>query len=370
MTKHATAKSSTHRPYGQTRWRLLSRPFSEQVRAVRPVVVQPKLRLGPVDDAYEQEADGVAKHFVTCMSGSARRGGPRLPKIQPLAGNGGAALVPLEISDGIEATKRRGQTLPKVIREETRNAFGTGFDGVRVHIDEYADRLNHLLGANAFTTGHDIYFRRGKYCPETDRGKYLLAHELTHVVQQEIARPSRSERQLAVTDRAGLGSLTLQRSSTEGIFTTKSKKKIASSTIAQSGYNFIEAGRDFQDFHIASTDAGARNASMLRVGEDKEISSNTVVMDSLDEIENKVLNTEWGDNSLRMERLTNGLELWHVRITCRHRSYTYGGNQNNRTLSAQPVTTVDGGVWLKVRMTPKSVHGPRLIKLVGVAGLG
>src|SRR5262249_34009533 len=59
---------------------------------------------------------------------------------------------------------------------------------VRVHTDAGADGLNRSLSAKAFTTGRDIYFRQGEYNPGGSGGRELLAHELTHVVQQNPAK--------------------------------------------------------------------------------------------------------------------------------------------------------------------------------------
>jgi hypothetical protein len=68
------------------------------------------------------------------------------------------------------------------------SAFGTNFGGVRIHTDAEANKLNRELSALAFTTGSDIFFRDGQYSPDTSGGRELLAHELTHVVQQSGAR--------------------------------------------------------------------------------------------------------------------------------------------------------------------------------------
>ena len=64
------------------------------------------------------------------------------------------------------------------------SAFGAGFGGVRVHTGAEADALSAALSARAFTAGQDIFFRRGEYAPQSSTGRQLLAHELTHVVQQ------------------------------------------------------------------------------------------------------------------------------------------------------------------------------------------
>ncbi len=62
--------------------------------------------------------------------------------------------------------------------------FGTDFSNVKVHTDSSAVQMNQDIQAQAFTHGQDIYFNSGKYSPDTNEGKSLLAHELTHVVQQ------------------------------------------------------------------------------------------------------------------------------------------------------------------------------------------
>ncbi|MBR8841045.1 MAG: DUF4157 domain-containing protein [Stigonema ocellatum SAG 48.90 = DSM 106950] len=69
-------------------------------------------------------------------------------------------------------------------RVQMVQAFGTDFSGVKVHTDSRSDHLNKSVQARAFTTGQDIFFRQGEYSPGSHSGQELLAHELTHVVQQ------------------------------------------------------------------------------------------------------------------------------------------------------------------------------------------
>ena len=64
------------------------------------------------------------------------------------------------------------------------NAFGKDFSNVRIHTDQAAVDMNRQLKSQAFTHGKDIYFNQGRFNPESKTGKQLLAHELTHVVQQ------------------------------------------------------------------------------------------------------------------------------------------------------------------------------------------
>ncbi|MCP4666518.1 MAG: DUF4157 domain-containing protein, partial [Deltaproteobacteria bacterium] len=67
-------------------------------------------------------------------------------------------------------------------------AFGVDLGGVRVHADHQADQLNRSLRASAFATGQDIFLRQGEYNPQSHSGQELLAHELTHVMQQNKSR--------------------------------------------------------------------------------------------------------------------------------------------------------------------------------------
>jgi hypothetical protein len=89
-----------------------------------------------------------------------------------------------------------GSSLPKQSRAFMESRFGTDFGAVRVHTDNRATGMAKALNAQAFTGGRDIYFGAGRYSPGTASGDRLLAHELTHVIQQgsssETQGPSRS----------------------------------------------------------------------------------------------------------------------------------------------------------------------------------
>ncbi|WP_344941074.1 DUF4157 domain-containing protein [Sphaerisporangium flaviroseum] len=74
------------------------------------------------------------------------------------------------------------------VAEMMGRRLGADLGRVRVHTDARADRLAESLNAQAFTTGNDVFFRRGRYAPSTGEGRRLLAHELTHVVQQSHGR--------------------------------------------------------------------------------------------------------------------------------------------------------------------------------------
>ena len=94
-----------------------------------------------------------------------------------------------EIERTIHGARGGGHALDSGVRARMEPAFKADFGGVRVHTDSRADTLNRSLRARAFTTGQDIFFKQGEYRPGSSSGRELLAHELTHVAQQEDAAP-------------------------------------------------------------------------------------------------------------------------------------------------------------------------------------
>jgi hypothetical protein len=95
--------------------------------------------------------------------------------------------APDELESSIQQARSGGQPLAENVRAPMEQAFGVDFGGVRIHADSQADQLNQSIQARAFTTGQDVFFRQGEYNPGSRGGQELLAHELTHVVQQNGA---------------------------------------------------------------------------------------------------------------------------------------------------------------------------------------
>jgi hypothetical protein len=81
-------------------------------------------------------------------------------------------------------THSGAQPIDAGTRSQMESAFGESFGDVHVHTGKEAGAVSEQLGARAFTSGRDIYFKEGEYNPSTREGQELLAHELTHVVQQ------------------------------------------------------------------------------------------------------------------------------------------------------------------------------------------
>jgi LAS superfamily LD-carboxypeptidase LdcB len=110
------------------------------------------------------------------------------------AGNGDASQVghrpnqtsPVtsNLETGINSMMGGGQPLSESVRAYFEPRFGQSFDHVRLHVDSHAAEYADALGARAFTLGQDVFFGAGQFTPENAPGRQLLAHELTHVIQQ------------------------------------------------------------------------------------------------------------------------------------------------------------------------------------------
>ncbi|SHF74268.1 eCIS core domain-containing protein [Flavobacterium defluvii] len=87
----------------------------------------------------------------------------------------------------LNSSKGGGSPLSGKVKTEMESGIGADFSNVRIHNDSNAVKMNQQLGAQAFATGNNIYFNEGKYNPNSQDGKHLLAHELTHTVQQGAA---------------------------------------------------------------------------------------------------------------------------------------------------------------------------------------
>ncbi|WP_293073528.1 DUF4157 domain-containing protein [Moorena sp. SIO4A5] len=160
--------------------------------------VQAKLTIGEAGDKYELEADRVASEVVdrintpvtshSTQPESIQAQGQqdelmRKPMVQLQSVEGGMAATP-ELESSIQQAKGSGMPIAESIRKPMEQSFGADFSGVRVHADAQSNQLNQSIQARAFTTGKDIFFRQGEYNPGSRGGQELIAHELTHVVQQ------------------------------------------------------------------------------------------------------------------------------------------------------------------------------------------
>jgi len=129
-------------------------------------------------------------------------GASNLANLQQQVGNRAVQLLVAQRSGGgqdaytldertagrIKQERGGGQPMEDGVQGEMSQAMGRDLGDVRVHEDAEADRLSRQVDARAFTVGKDVFFRRGEYTPHSSEGKELLAHELTHVVDQSEGR--------------------------------------------------------------------------------------------------------------------------------------------------------------------------------------
>jgi len=190
-SKAITSKSPGSEHAGRSK---SEKPTSEQessptwqMLAMRPGGVQAKLTVSQPDDPFEQEADRVADRVM-------RMEAPGVTVQRKCAGceeeeqlqrkETGSEAVETTPSMVHGSLTSSGAPLDSTTRTYMEQRFGHDFDKVRVHTGGQADTAARQINSLAFTLGNDVVFREGQYAPHSNEGRRLLAHELTHVVQQ------------------------------------------------------------------------------------------------------------------------------------------------------------------------------------------
>ncbi len=172
-----------------------------------PGILQAKLRIGAVNDPLEHEADRVADHVMRMPASEvALTSAPQQisrkcaecaedeEKLQMKEAGPQAATA--EASASVhEVLRAPGQPLDAATRAYFEPRFGQDFSRVRVHTGAAAGQSAQAVNARAYTVGHDIIFAPGQYSPTVSDGQKLIAHELTHVLQQQSSVPINGGRQ-------------------------------------------------------------------------------------------------------------------------------------------------------------------------------
>lgn len=148
-------------------------------RAAVPPVGNPDE--GEGDDEIALSADGASFDEIARDAAGAGFGGEDRAVHDP-------------VENAIDRKRGEGQPLEKNVQSQMEGHLGSDFSDVRVHTDGESDSLNRSLNAKAFTTGKDVFFSSGAYEPGSHSGQKLIAHELTHVVQQGGAVQKKSAR--------------------------------------------------------------------------------------------------------------------------------------------------------------------------------
>lgn len=187
--------------------------YEREAEHMADQVVQTKLTVGQPDDMYEREADSVADQVIQRMAIATPVQGPVSPvKVQRkpifesnnpeylqrkcaaceqeeklLQKKGGPSAAPASVETQLQSSKGSGSPLPAKVSEQMGDAMGADFSNIKIHTDSRAVQMNKDLHAQAFTHGNHIYFNSGKYNTAHSSGQHLLAHELTHTIQQGAA---------------------------------------------------------------------------------------------------------------------------------------------------------------------------------------
>lgn len=156
-------------------------------------VVQAQLETTTPGDAYEQEADRTADMVMrkidgACTSEATLTCHCPTPTISCFGGT--SMPISSEMENQLQTMQGGGHAMPDALRSQMEHSFGHDFSNVRLHTDSVAADMNRSINAKAFTHGNDIYFNQGQFQPNTAAGQHLIAHELTHTVQQggKVAR--------------------------------------------------------------------------------------------------------------------------------------------------------------------------------------
>jgi len=166
------------------------------------LLVQARLSVSSPNDPFEHEAESMADEFVrsihgrtvsapTSSVGSVARSVPDNGLVE---GGDGLATTD-DTASAIMSARAGGQALSGDVRARFEGFFGADLGGVKIHNDGTSDNLCRSINAEAFTTGTDVFFSSRSFKPGSSSGDHLLAHELTHVVQQGNA-PALSRRAL------------------------------------------------------------------------------------------------------------------------------------------------------------------------------
>jgi len=180
-------------------------PF-QSVKHDQIAVWQPlgtSLKVGKADDQYERQAGHVAGQIMRMPESPERLINSQRPALkyhipsQPCSEillqtnlqNSRIPDISPQIQTPFKSSRNTGRPLPVATQSFFESRFGTEFSDTRIHAGSEAVATARVLNARAFTVGRDIFFNQGEFQPSTVDGKRLLAHELTHVLQQQQLSP-------------------------------------------------------------------------------------------------------------------------------------------------------------------------------------
>jgi hypothetical protein len=192
MKKHAEINKAGSQPNFGNHF------FGSSKTSGTPVFIQPKLTINDPNDEYEKEADAMADKVIrmqqpfvqakplpiTSVQRKCAHCEEEEKKAQRKEMNGNSTTADHTLESYVGNLNGGGQLLSNEVRNFYEPRFGYDFSNVKVHTDSVAAKSAQSINALAYTSGNNIVFNGGQYSPNTDSGKRLLSHELTHIVQQ------------------------------------------------------------------------------------------------------------------------------------------------------------------------------------------
>ncbi len=163
--------------------------MSRHLGSMLPLGVQAQMQVSHSSDPAEKEADATARSVMS-MQAPVERATPASARVQRSALQvvqrkpAGPAKAEADVEADIRSSLGGGIPLPAGVRSFMEPRFKADFSGVRIHTDGKAAGLAARLSARAFAFGKDVFFARGEFQPDTKSGQELIAHELTHTIQQ------------------------------------------------------------------------------------------------------------------------------------------------------------------------------------------
>jgi hypothetical protein len=146
-----------------------------------------RLPVSKPNDPAELEAEETAKKVVRMREAPPPTSTPRKEAAKSAIQRAEARPAAAPVPSSTRVSVPGGSPLPTAVRNVMEPRFGASFSNVRIHTGESVAQQSAALNANAFTVGEHIFFGRDKFQPQTDGGRQLIAHELTHTIQQGAA---------------------------------------------------------------------------------------------------------------------------------------------------------------------------------------
>ena len=196
---------------------------AKTLRSGNAAFFQAKLSINQPDDVYEHEADAMADKVMRMADPQLDQNAFFKPanrtiqrkcqsceeeekQVHRKEENGNETEANAGLDNYVSSLQSAGQPMPQSARLFFEPRFGHDFSNVKVHTDDAAAKSAQSINALAYTSGNNIVFNNGQYSPNSESGQRLMAHELTHVIQQSGTVQRKPDISFELADTATVGS--------------------------------------------------------------------------------------------------------------------------------------------------------------------